>query len=74
MNDVDVSSSLTREELEELVQPLLDRINVPIETALKDAGITVDELDSIEVIGGSSKSQLLKPEFPKFSVNHCLLL
>lgn len=60
MNDVDVSSSLTREELEELVQPLLDRINVPIETALKDAGITVDELDSIEVIGGSSRIPAVK--------------
>lgn len=60
MNDVDVSSSLTREELEELVQPLLDRINVPIENALKDAGLKVEDLDSIEVIGGSSRIPAVK--------------
>ncbi|EMG47826.1 MSI3 Heat shock protein SSE1 [Candida maltosa Xu316] len=60
MNDVDVSSSLTRDELEELVQPLLARINVPIENALKDAGLKAEDLDSIEVIGGSSRIPSVK--------------
>lgn len=60
MNDVDVSSSLSRETLEEFVQPLLDRVHVPIETALKDAGLSVGEIDSIEVIGGCTRVPSLK--------------
>lgn len=60
MNDVDVSSSLTREELEEYVKPLLERVHVPIEIALKDAGITTDDIDSIEVIGGCTRVPSLK--------------
>ncbi|RCK60359.1 Heat shock SSE1 [Candida viswanathii] len=60
MNDVDVSSSLTREELEELVKPLLAKINVPIDTALKEAGLKAEDLDSIEVIGGSSRIPAVK--------------
>ncbi|KAG7661028.1 SSE1 [[Candida] subhashii] len=60
MNDVDVSSSMTREEMEEMVQPLLARIHVPIESALRDAGVTVDEIDSIEVIGGCTRVPSIK--------------
>lgn len=60
MNDVDVSSSLTREELEEYVQPLLDRIHVPIEKALKDAGLSVADIDDIEVVGGCTRVPSIK--------------
>lgn len=60
MNDVDVSSSMNRDELEEYIQPLLERVHVPIETALKDAGLSVDEIDSIEVIGGCTRVPSLK--------------
>lgn len=60
MNDVDVSSSLTRDELEEYVQPLLNRVHLPIETALKDAGLTASDIDSIEVIGGCTRVPSLK--------------
>ncbi|KAG2731923.1 hypothetical protein G9P44_005510 [Scheffersomyces stipitis] len=52
MNDVDVSSSLTREELEEFVQPLLARVH--------EAGLTTDDIDSIEVIGGCTRVPSLK--------------
>ncbi|KAK6460934.1 heat shock protein of HSP70 family [Scheffersomyces coipomensis] len=60
MEDVDFSSSLTREELEAYVQPLLNRVNVPIEAALKDAGLTIEDIDSVEVIGGCTRVPSLK--------------
>lgn len=60
MNDVDVSSSLTREDLEEFVKPLLERVHIPIETALKDAGLSTDDIDSIEVVGGCTRVPSLK--------------
>lgn len=60
MNDVDVSSSLTREELEEYVKPLLERVHVPIEVALKEAGLSTEDIDSIEIIGGCTRVPSLK--------------
>lgn len=60
INDIDYSSSMTRDQLEELVQPLLDRVNVPIEQALKQSGLSKDDLDFVEVIGGGSRVPSLK--------------
>lgn len=60
MNDVDVSLSLTREELEELVAPLLARAAEPITKALAAAGIEASAVDSVEVIGGCSRVPALK--------------
>ncbi|CCE81363.1 Piso0_001262 [Millerozyma farinosa CBS 7064] len=60
MNDIDVSSSLSREELESFVQPLLEKLHVPIEVALKDAGLKTEDIDYIEVIGGCTRVPSLK--------------
>ncbi len=60
MNDVDAQSSLSREELEELVQPLLERVDDPVKEALAVAGLKIDEIDSIELIGGCTRVPVLK--------------
>lgn len=60
MNDVDVSSQLTREELEELVQPLLERAANPVNDALNMSGLKIEEIDSIELIGGTTRIPCLK--------------
>lgn len=60
MNDVDVLLLLTREELEEFVQPLLERIHVPIEVALRDAKLEVGQIDLIEIIGGCTRVPSVK--------------
>ncbi|GMM29036.1 adenyl-nucleotide exchange factor [Martiniozyma asiatica (nom. inval.)] len=60
MNDVDVSSQLTREELEELVQPLLSRADKPIKDALAMANIDAEKVDFIELIGGTTRIPCLK--------------
>ncbi|SMN19578.1 similar to Saccharomyces cerevisiae YBR169C SSE2 Member of the heat shock protein 70 (HSP70) family [Maudiozyma saulgeensis] len=60
MNDVDVSSQMTREELEELVKPLLTRVTEPVTKALAMAGLTADEVDFVEVIGGTTRIPTLK--------------
>ncbi|KAH3902245.1 probable Heat shock protein homolog SSE1 [Saccharomycodes ludwigii] len=60
MNDVDVSSQLTREELEELVKPLLQRVTKPIDLVLAQAGLTKDDIDVVEIIGGTTRIPVLK--------------
>ncbi|CAB4253659.1 similar to Saccharomyces cerevisiae YBR169C SSE2 Member of the heat shock protein 70 (HSP70) family [Maudiozyma barnettii] len=65
MNDVDVSSQMTREELEELVKPLLESVTEPVTKALAMAGITADEVDFVEVIGGTTRIPTLKDSISK---------
>jgi heat shock protein 4 len=55
MNDVDASSKLTREQFEELISEPLNRIVGPLQQALQDAGLTPDQVDAIELVGGSTR-------------------
>ncbi|KAF2135862.1 uncharacterized protein K452DRAFT_322807 [Aplosporella prunicola CBS 121167] len=66
MNDVDVRGFLKREELEQLVQPLLDRATVPLEQALADAKLKVEDIDQIEMVGGCTRVPALKATIQNF--------
>jgi heat shock protein len=65
MNDIDVSSSLKRETLEGFIQPHVDRIDAVVEKALKDAGVTTEDLHFVEVIGGTSRVPMIKDKLAK---------
>jgi heat shock protein 4 len=60
MNDVDVRGMLKREELEELIKPLLERATVPIEQALAEAKLKPEDIDAIEMVGGCTRVPSLK--------------
>lgn len=60
MNDVDVSAQLSREELEELVAPLLERVTEPVSNALAQAKLTTEDIDFVEIIGGTTRIPTLK--------------
>ncbi|KAM0797313.1 putative heat shock protein Hsp88 [Usnea florida] len=66
MNDVDVNGLMKREELEELLQPLLDRATVPLEQALAEAKMKVEDIDLIEMVGGCTRVPSLKERISKF--------
>ena len=55
MNDVDVSSKLSRDEYEALISSVLDRIPGPCENALKESGLTLEQIDAVELVGGSTR-------------------
>lgn len=55
MNDIDASSRLTREKYEELLTPILDRIAVPIQQALNESGLTLEQIDNVELVGGCTR-------------------
>jgi molecular chaperone DnaK len=50
-----LNMSLTRGQLEVLVRDLLDRLEAPCRTALKDAGLTPNQLDEVILVGGMSR-------------------
>ena len=66
MNDIDVRGLLKREELEELVRPLLDRATAPIEQALAEAKLKPEDIDAIEMVGGCTRVPSLKDAIQKY--------
>ena len=66
MNDVDVQSILKRDDLEELVKPLLDRATIPLEQALAEAKMKVEDIDAIEMVGGCTRVPSLKDRISSF--------
>ncbi|MCA9339642.1 MAG: Hsp70 family protein, partial [Candidatus Saccharibacteria bacterium] len=46
---------LTRAKLEELVAPLLNRLDDPVEKALKDAKLNKNDIDNIVLVGGMTR-------------------
>ncbi|KAI8972172.1 heat shock protein [Trametes punicea] len=55
MNDVDATSRITREEYEQLIAPVLDRMEAPLKQALADCGLTLEQIDAVELIGGCTR-------------------
>lgn len=66
MDDVDVRSFVKREELETMIQPLLDRVTVPLEQALAEAKLKPEDIDSIEMVGGCTRIPIIKEKISEF--------
>lgn len=60
MNDIDASSKLTRDQLESLIAPLLDAVQAPIQRAIADSGLSLDQIDAVELVGGSTRVPALR--------------
>jgi heat shock protein 4 len=66
LNDVDVKGMLKREELEELVKPLLERIVQPLEKALAEAKLKPEDIDAIEMTGGTTRVPSIKAAIQQY--------
>lgn len=55
MNDVDVKAHLTRDLFEQLADPLLVRVLQPAQQAMAAAGLSVEDIAGVEIVGGSSR-------------------
>ncbi|MDC0748426.1 Fe-S protein assembly chaperone HscA [Polyangium mundeleinium] len=47
--------TVTRDEFEALIKPIVERTGVACRRALRDAGVTADELDGVILVGGSTR-------------------
>ena len=47
--------TLTRAKFEELISDLIDATKIPVQNALKDAGITANDLHKVLLVGGSTR-------------------
>ncbi|PON51510.1 Heat shock protein 70 family [Parasponia andersonii] len=55
MDEKDVKGFIKRDEFEKLTSELLERIVIPCNKALADAGLTVDKIHSVELVGSGSR-------------------
>ncbi|KAF3784621.1 Heat shock protein 14 [Nymphaea thermarum] len=55
MDEKDVRGFIKREEFEQISVPILERVKRPLERALHDAGLTVENINSVEVVGSGSR-------------------
>jgi molecular chaperone HscA len=58
--------SLTRENLEALTRPLLEKTLVSCAAALKDAGIKKSDLQSVVMVGGSTRMPMIREAVSEF--------
>jgi heat shock protein 4 len=65
-NDVDASSSLSRETFEQLTDHLLTRVTTPLEQALAAAGLSVEQIDAVELVGGCTRVPSIKERIQTF--------
>jgi molecular chaperone DnaK len=61
-----LSLKLTRAKLEQLVEPIIRRCINPFETALKDAGLTKNDIQKVILVGGPTRM----PVVQKFIEDH----
>ncbi|BAT91588.1 Heat shock protein [Vigna angularis] len=55
MDEKDVRGFIKRDEFEQLSLPILERVKGPLEKALAEAGLTVDNVHMVEVVGSGSR-------------------
>ena len=69
--DETLEAKMTREEFEDLVEPLLERVRLPVTRALDKVhgGMKPSDIDQVLLVGGSSRipkvQQILQEMFPK---------
>lgn len=60
MDDKDVSSFINRAQFEEMCSDLLTRVEPPLLQALNESGLKREDIDVVEVVGGSSRIPALR--------------
>lgn len=62
--------AITRGEFEALIQPLIDRTMAACKQAVKDAGISVEDIDEVVLVGGSTRVPAVKNSVQAFFKSH----
>ena len=59
--------TLTRAKFEELIRDLVDATRIPVEQAMKDAGVTANDIHKVLLVGGSTRVPCVQEEVKKIT-------
>ena len=59
--------TLTRAKFEELIRDLVDSTRIPVEQAMKDAGVTAADIHKVLLVGGSTRVPCVQEEVKKIT-------
>jgi molecular chaperone DnaK len=59
--------TLSRSEFEKITSDLLERTKNPVKQAMKDAGVTKDQIDEVILVGGSTRMPAVQDEVKKIT-------
>ncbi len=59
--------TLTRAKFEELIRDLVDATKIPVEQAMKDAGVTAADIHKVLLVGGSTRVPCVQEEVKKIT-------
>ncbi|XP_068149135.1 heat shock 70 kDa protein 4 isoform X2 [Drosophila tropicalis] len=69
LEDIDVTSSMQRSQMEELCAPVLQRVEQTFKRLLDESKLQLDDIHSVEIVGGSTRipavKQLIEQVFNK---------
>ncbi|KAH8378830.1 hypothetical protein KR009_001687 [Drosophila setifemur] len=69
LEDIDVSSAMQRDQMEELCAPVFQRVEQTFKRLLAESKLQLDDIHSVEIVGGSSRipavKQLIEQVFSK---------
>jgi molecular chaperone DnaK len=61
-----LAMKITRAKFESLVEDLIEKSIAPCRTAIKDAGVTVDQIDDVILVGGQSRMPKVQDKVREF--------
>jgi molecular chaperone DnaK len=63
---IDTSITLTRDKLEELIKPQLDRLRYPVQQALSDSKLSAHDIDKLILVGGPTRMPIVRRYFESY--------
>jgi len=60
MEDEDFASNMNRDDFERMCQPMMDKVRAVIEGIKSTMSVTVEDIDSVEMVGGATRTPWLK--------------
>ncbi len=66
LSEFNYTRTITRDEFDRLIEPIVERTLVPCRQAVKDAGLGPGEIDEVVMVGGSTRIPLVRQRVEEF--------
>jgi len=61
-----LATVISRSKFEQMIEPIVQRTLIPVENALKDAGLNASNIDEVILVGGSTRIPVVRNAVEKF--------